>query len=41
MKETHVDTLYVDCGLHILMPFEWEQYYVHVHVMQYIRSGCR
>ena len=29
-------TLYVDCGLHILMPLEWEQN-VHVHVMQYIR----
>ena len=40
MKETHEDTLYVDCGLHILMPLEWEQN-VHVHVMQYIRSDCR
>ena len=40
MKETHVDTLYVDCGLHILMPLEWEQN-VHVCVCVLVGTpGC-
>ena len=42
MKETHEDTLYVDCGLHILMPLEWEQN-VHVHVYtkhMYMNTMC-